>query len=218
MQVLLPFELAGFSNQLAGGDDDKWTDVKASNMKALSYDLELEYQARCWVNKCKTGHDKCRITKNHPSVGQNYYWTSIKVINLTTAIESFYNEKDNIDAGQFDHFTSTSSRIVDFTQMVWAHTLFVGCAAAKDATGNHIVCNYAPAGNFVNESMFLKGEPCSNCPERRSCNQKYVNLCGAIMDVPADKWSSASSAPRLFKISNVITVLLMNYSYLYVIQ
>lgn len=47
--------------------------IQASNMQAMVYDEELEYIAKCWVNQCKSGHDKCRNTQEF-YVGQNGYW------------------------------------------------------------------------------------------------------------------------------------------------
>lgn len=44
--------------------------VRASNMHVMVYDEELEYFAKCWVNQCKSGHDKCRNTQVY-YVGQN---------------------------------------------------------------------------------------------------------------------------------------------------
>lgn len=43
---------------------------KASNMNVLSYDLELEYVARCYAIKYVFHHDKCRRTSKFAKPGQ----------------------------------------------------------------------------------------------------------------------------------------------------
>lgn len=210
-----------FNIQFTGGKDDKWKDIKASNMIAMSYDLQLEYLARCWVNTCQGGHDPCRITQNHPSIGQNSHWTSANEINITRAVEAFYNEKEHMNDAQFDHFSGKGENdgvIGHFTQVVWAKTVLVGCAAAKGKKGSYLICNYAPAGNWKDEPLFTRGDPCSACPDGKSCNDKYESLCGPIMAVPYEKWSDISSARRLFKMSNYLAVWFVYFICLYVFQ
>lgn len=43
----------------------------AANMRAISYDLSLEYTAICHVHGCLMEHDECRGTTKFPVVGQN---------------------------------------------------------------------------------------------------------------------------------------------------
>lgn len=47
--------------------------LQAADMQVLQYDEELEYVAKCWVNKCIFGHDSCRSTERWSWVGQNAY-------------------------------------------------------------------------------------------------------------------------------------------------
>lgn len=90
------------------------------------------------------------------------------------------------------------------TQIIWAETEFIGCAAAQlraEATlilnnntdlinanknlhhryvhGYMLACNYNPAANLPGHSMFKPGQPCTNCSDDRpGCSYIYQGLCG----------------------------------------
>lgn len=68
-----------------------------------------------------------------------------------------------------------------FTALNWALTTHVGCATGlyKDEKLNyyHLYCDYGPAGNVAGNEMYLKGDPCTKCPEGTSCSKKYKGLC-----------------------------------------
>ena len=58
-----------------------------------------------------------------------------------------------------------------YTQLVWADTYLVGCAAvrwyrdsSKTQTDIFYVCNYGPTGNYENVPLYQIGEACSACP------------------------------------------------------
>ncbi|EFO93846.1 CRE-SCL-18 protein [Caenorhabditis remanei] len=71
------------------------------------------------------------------------------------------------------------------TQMVWADTYQIGCSVANfkeihKKTGRPItkicvVCHYWPKGNYLNEPIYLEGQPCSKC-ESKKCDKK-TGLC-----------------------------------------
>ncbi|KAJ8971425.1 hypothetical protein NQ317_018160 [Molorchus minor] len=61
-------------SNLALGKDTTGGNSAASDMNAISYDLDLEYVAQCHINRCDFNHDKCRLTtKFSKTVGQNLY-------------------------------------------------------------------------------------------------------------------------------------------------
>ncbi|KAK2824905.1 hypothetical protein Q7C36_018832 [Tachysurus vachellii] len=78
----------------------------------------------------------------------------------------------------------------DYTQMVWANTTFVGCAAqycpsvskfdAENAT--MLVCNYYPPGSIKGQSPYQQGRPCTACPE--GTHRCLNNYCDRGTDVP----------------------------------
>ncbi|KAL1422758.1 hypothetical protein MTO96_021733 [Rhipicephalus appendiculatus] len=54
-----------------------------------------------------------------------------------------------------------------FSQMVWAKTWAIGCGYSLFTRGRWFVqsyvCNYGPAGNYLDSRVYLPGEPCSRC-------------------------------------------------------
>ena len=58
----------------------------------------------------------------------------------------------------FDYYS-----IKNYTQLVWADTWRIGCAAAKYDNGFALVCNYH-AMTTVEDVAWKIGQPCSRCP------------------------------------------------------
>lgn len=63
---------------VANGNETRGGMRAASNMRAVSYNMELEFIAQCWVNSCQYRHDKCRRTSNFKVIGQNLYFKQSK--------------------------------------------------------------------------------------------------------------------------------------------
>ncbi|KHJ75802.1 hypothetical protein OESDEN_14032 [Oesophagostomum dentatum] len=40
-----------------------------------------------------------------------------------------------------------------------------------------VTCNYQQAGNYKNELIYEKGEPCSKCPTGDTCKDTTEKLC-----------------------------------------
>lgn len=188
-------------NKLASGADTRGGNQAASNMMALSYDLDLEYTARCHANMCLFEHDTCRGTKKFPEAGQNLAVSDL----VSTTREHTQEDVDKIST--VAHFQSLVNEwyeeitLADFTNaidkyvfneeaghfaaLIWAETTHVGCATSVDRskkkeTHVYLTCNYGPMGNAEGEPMYKKGSPCSECPSGISCNTKYTAMCGEI--------------------------------------
>jgi hypothetical protein len=77
-----------------------------------------------------------------------------------------------------------------YTQLVWAQTWRVGCGKTfykpEDAqfAQQMYICNYGVAGNLIRSEMYIKGEPCSECPPGTTCSLEYPGLCSGIPDEP----------------------------------
>jgi len=68
-----------------------------------------------------------------------------------------------------------------YTQVTWGATTDVGCglcfcpSVGGISNAEYIVCNYLPAGNWVGDKNYKRGQACTQCHNGRSfCNN---NLC-----------------------------------------
>ncbi|XP_060930067.1 R3H domain containing-like [Limanda limanda] len=153
----------------------------AANMEFMVWDDGLARSAESWASLCIWDHGPTQAMKY---MGQNLSITSGRFQSITDLIRSWYNERH--------HFSypsrCTGSVCSHYTQMVWASTSRLGCAVRKcsnvQAFGSSwreatlLVCNYSIKGNWVGESPYKTGRPCSVCPSSYggSC---WRNQCSA---------------------------------------
>lgn len=202
-------------NKLATGDDKTGGNSEASNMMVLSYDKELEFTAICTSNTCTFEHT-CSRTPSYSSVGQNIFMKSSSrgppsfSKEIRTAIGSWYGEIKHTNADLIKKFkVPPGPQIGHFTQVVWAKTKYVGCGGTTFGKQLMIVCNYAPAGNFLNQPVYTQGKACGSCPGGLSCNSKYKGLCGEISNKLSYKAPQNAFATRLTSFTCTIFVLLI---------
>ncbi|XP_026523495.1 GLIPR1-like protein 1 [Notechis scutatus] len=154
----------------------------ASNMLYMTFDLALARIARAWGNKCVWKHNPNQ--KYHPDhkfkpTGENLWMgsASARPINIENPIAAF-----NSEVKYYTLSTHQCTKVCGhYTQVVWATSYKVGCAAVycrymdgKEKNNNIVVCNYAPAGNYQGVRPYKEGKPCSNCPKGDTCKD---NLC-----------------------------------------
>lgn len=113
--------------------------------RALVWSGTLAAAAQKWAKTCKFDHDLATLRRYN--WGENLTWgtsTWKDAIALWTNEAKYYNYGNP----QF------SSKTGHFTQVVWASTTRVGCAAQRCSGGKFWVCRYYPAGNY--QGMFSK--------------------------------------------------------------
>lgn len=64
-------------------------------------------------------------------------------------VGAFISEKRNYRHGSFPHVSTTGNwqDVGHYTQIVWRDTQQIGCAVARTAQRDVLVCRYWPAGN-----------------------------------------------------------------------
>lgn len=69
-------------------------------------------------------------------------------------VQAWEDEKEAFRPGRFPDNSRTGSwsDVGHYTQMVWKDTREVGCAIARNASDEVLVCRYAQAGNVMGES------------------------------------------------------------------
>ncbi|EEZ99141.1 CRISP/Allergen/PR-1-like Protein [Tribolium castaneum] len=212
-------------DKIASGNETRYDLTSASNMMAVSYSLELEYFARCFMrNKFVGERDKenCVVMSNGRKVGQNLYGTVGNQSNVSwveEAFEEWMDEMQNIQMDTINNFTMPvegQANFDQFTQLMWSTVNEVGCARiyTADTKKNKyvepyesaILCNYGItilkdqnlAPNTLGQPVYKRGKPCSECPENLKCNKRYHALCGEIAPVP-------TSAPYALDSSKAMT-------------
>ncbi|KAG5886659.1 hypothetical protein JTB14_009477 [Gonioctena quinquepunctata] len=203
-------------NKVAQGQETRGGNAEAANMMALSYDLELEFAAKCNAIQCALKHDGCRRTRKY-TAGQNLYFI--------TEHEGEFNDRASIAAAILDWYEEvkgTTENITkafsfgtytQYTQLVWAETTHIGCARGNKQHSYYLVCNYGNAGNMIGQPVYVRGKQCSQCPPEVSCNAKYKGLCGEIdeTDLKKDPLSGEGTLTRPHFISLWIPVVLFSF-------
>ncbi|KAK6036935.1 hypothetical protein COOONC_25560 [Cooperia oncophora] len=64
-----------------------------------------------------------------------------------------------------------------YTQMVWQNTYKLGCAIEWCDDMTYGVCQYSPSGNYIDQLIYEKGEPCKNCKCPNCKCDKNEGLC-----------------------------------------
>ncbi|XP_056101260.1 GLIPR1-like protein 1 [Rhinichthys klamathensis goyatoka] len=172
----------------------------ASNMRYMTWDEGLAVTARAWARFCLFKHnihlkDAGRVHPTFTSVGENI-WAGAPYthFNVKSAIKSWVDEVQDYDYSQ----NQCSKVCGHYTQVVWADTYKVGCAAQacpngvaetsfSTRPGIIFVCNYATAGNYEGVAPYRTGSPCSGCG-KETCENK---LCrNSTRDAPQSyRWT-----------------------------
>lgn len=134
----------------------------ATNMQTMSWDDELATVAQRWANQCNFGHDSCRSVERFV-VGQNV------AVTMTTGqqnskpsdlIMMWYNEVEKMNNRLVDNFSGNIQNVGHYTQLVWANSNKIGCGKIiyQDGRWNkyYMVCNYGPAGNYINSPIYQR--------------------------------------------------------------
>lgn len=136
----------------------------ASDMEIMIWDNDL-------ATKASVSADKC--IWNHTNTGQNLYSSnSQSPINLTAAIEAWYNEKQYYSYWFINGICQEpQQQCLHYSQVVWATSRKLGCAYTRCTTLQFstltnaliLVCNYDPPGNIQGVKPYQSGAMCSAC-------------------------------------------------------
>ncbi|KAK2893097.1 hypothetical protein Q8A67_013085 [Cirrhinus molitorella] len=158
----------------------------AANMRYMTWDEGLAVTAQAWARLCIFKHNihLQEAGRMHPiftSVGENIWvGTPISSFKPESAVKSWVDEVKD-----YDYNTNRCTKVCGhYTQVVWADSYKVGCAAEACPNGvaeTHFsslpgvifVCNYATAGNYAGVLPYKAGPSCSNCGQLKCEN----NLC-----------------------------------------
>ena len=172
--------------QLTSGEKDEildlhnnyrsWVQPSAANMEIMQWSSCLEQVAFNYLSTCpgfnhnsgRTADAQALNCEASSYVGENLYWSSAYITNISKPIESWYSEYTNYDISSL----SCSGVCGHFTQVVWATSYLVGCSkydasvnCANGESGTYFICNYGPGGNIIGVAPYTTGSQCSDCKD-----------------------------------------------------
>ncbi|KHJ90902.1 SCP-like protein, partial [Oesophagostomum dentatum] len=161
---------------------------KASKMLKMKYDCTVEASALQHAQKCVYQHS---ASADRPGLGENIYMTSAlnfdKNKAATQASQMWWSELAQYGVGPSNNLTlalwnRANTQIGHYTQMAWETSYRLGCAVVHCSTFTFGVCQYGPAGNYINSLIYTMGNPCTSdagCPGSYTCNVAE-GLCNVV--------------------------------------
>ncbi|RCN37764.1 SCP-like protein [Ancylostoma caninum] len=161
---------------------------KAAKMLKMVYDCSVEASALKHAKKCVYQHS---TSADRPGLGENLYMTSAvnydKVKAATQASQMWWDELKQYGVGPSNNLTTAlwnrpNTQIGHYSQMAWETSYRLGCAVAHCSTFTLGVCQYGPAGNYLNRLIYTIGNPCTSnagCPGTYTCNV-VEGLCNVV--------------------------------------
>jgi len=159
---------------------------KATNMMRLEWDDDLAEGAQLWANQCTFGHDEDRSTCDG-AVGQSAAkeagYNNMDEFKWADVTQGWYNEIEDFKSTSMDLISEFQAKsnfgdIGHFTQVIWAETTKIGCAAISYDGADYPrellhFCNYYPSGNIRGAPILLTNGDCPSGTSRGS-----DGLCG----------------------------------------
>eukprot|EP00121_Abeoforma_whisleri_P011648 Awhi_evm1s10750 len=145
----------------------------------IEWDNDLALEAQQWANHCPSIHspqasdDKiCGAVRcNQVTSGENVAWG---YSTWDQVVDAWYSQVQSYDFNN-PGFSDTTGH---FTQLVWAASAKIGCAATVGCPGINIayVCKYSPAGNVNivgNEACMFRKNVKNQCEEKTCKNSNF---------------------------------------------
>lgn len=124
---------------------------------AMQWSPTLAASARQWADHLSsTGRFEHAPERENDPQGENLWAGTRGHYAVEAMIDGWVREKRYFRAGRFPD-NSTTGRVEDvghYTQLMWRQSRQVGCALARSASEDVLVCRYAEAGNYRGESPF----------------------------------------------------------------
>ncbi|XGW03145.1 hypothetical protein V3C99_014830 [Haemonchus contortus] len=161
---------------------------KAAKMLKMVYDCSVEASALKHASKCVYQHS---ANTERPGLGENLYKTTAlnfdKVKAAAQSSQMWWNELKEYGVGPSNNLTLAlwnrpNTQIGHYTQMAWETSYRLGCAVAHCSSFTYAVCQYGPAGNYLNSLIYTIGNPCTSdtgCPGSYTCNVTE-GLCNVV--------------------------------------
>lgn len=131
----------------------------------LTWDNKLEQVAQNWANQCRWMHNAGRNADYVAQGGSGYIGENLAFYTYPSSytpldmLRSWANEKNDFT---YPNGCAPGKICGHYTQMVWKSTSRIGCGLATCpslagipyANTRLLVCNYAPAGNYISQPPY----------------------------------------------------------------
>lgn len=110
----------------------------------------MQADAQIWADRLASENRMFHSTyEERDKAGENLWSGTTGRFTPQHMMEAFLTERQHFQAGKFPDVTATNNwqDVGHYTQIIWPDTQEVGCATAKSATFDYLVCRYWPAGN-----------------------------------------------------------------------
>ena len=137
---------------------DSHNSVRAqSGVPPLIWNRELAMQAQEWAEFLAGQGRMIHATREQRRhAGENLWMGAAGTYSAEFMVQAFVAEKRNFRPGTFPEVSATGQwrDVGHYTQIVWRDTTDVGCAVARNARDDFLVCRYSPAGNWYGKPVF----------------------------------------------------------------
>ena len=126
-------------------------------LEPLRWNSGLAASAASWADRLAASHRFEHAPENRiEPQGENLWEGTRGYFPAEAMVNAWVREKKYFKPGIFPD-NSTTGNVEDvghFTQLVWRNTAEVGCAVARNAQDEVLVCRYTQAGNYVGQRPF----------------------------------------------------------------
>lgn len=159
---------------------------RAVGVADLVWDASLAKEAQEWANGlASSGAMQHASQRSH---GENLYMSGAGRLTATQMVGGWLAERKNYIPGAAHPNVSKTGNWADvghYTAMVWSATTSVGCAVARGARHDFLVCRYSPPANMRGRVAYDASKP-----------RREVAVAAAAVPAPAHaKVPAAQPAP-----------------------
>jgi len=123
----------------------------------LAWSGTLARGAQAWADQlAREGFMRHASQAESGGAGENLWMGSAGHYAPESMIGVFVGEKRHYQPGAFPQVSRTGNweDVGHYTQVVWRGTREVGCAIARNARNDFLVCRYWPSGNWMGERPY----------------------------------------------------------------
>jgi hypothetical protein len=145
---------SGFAQQLLAEHNRARDEARVPR---LGWSAKLAREAQGWAEVlAREGRMRHASHAESGGAGENLWMGSAGYYGPDSMIGAFVGEKRFYVHGAFPKVSRTGrwEDVGHYTQVVWRDTREVGCAVARGASDDFLVCRYWPAGNWMGQLAY----------------------------------------------------------------